>query len=177
MEKQIKKTLKWFWPWQDQKREEWLQQKSQEGWHLLSIGFGGLEFRFVQGEKQLYVYQIDFLQEKQKKMNEYLDIFENAGWEHVLSWNGWQYFRKRFEEGENLQIYTDNQSKIQKYKRQILYFSLFFPSYMIIFFARLERYPPWFAAILVGTFVTLGVYVGVSILMVALRIRQLEKEY
>ena len=176
MEKQNKNFLKWFWPWQDQQREEWLQRMSQNGWHLNSIGLGGLVFKFTPGEKLDYVYQLDFRQERSEQMVEYLDLYEKAGWEHVMSWNGWQYFRKRYKEGETAQIFTDNQSKVQKYKRLMFYSSLFFPGYMVVFMANLEKYPPWFATILVGTFIILGMYVGISILMVALRIRQLNQE-
>lgn len=176
MQSQIKKSLKWFWPWQDQQREDWLQQMSLQGWHLLSIGLGGLEFRFAQGEKQAYVYQLDFRQESSQKMEDYLELFEHAGWEHVLSWGGWQYFRKRYEDGEKDQIFTDNQSKVQKYKRLLQNLSLFSPAFMIVFLARLDRYPPWFAVLLVSTYVILVLYVGTSIIMVSLRIRELEKQ-
>lgn len=176
MDRQIKKSFKWFWPWQDQKREAWFRQMSQDGWHLKSIGFGGLVFNFTPGEKLDYIYQLDFRQEDKKKMGEYLDLFEDAGWEHVLSWNGWQHFRKRFEDDDRDQIFTENQSKIQKYRRVLGSFLLFLPTYMIIFMAKLDRYPPWFAVILVGTYVTLTLYVAISMLMVSLRIKQLEQE-
>lgn len=176
MDTQEKNILKWFWPWQDQKRETWLRLMSQDGWHLRSIGFGGLAFRFTPGEKTDYIYQLDFRQESAQNMADYLDLFENAGWEYVLSWNGWQYFRKQFEDGEKDQIFTDNQSKVQKYRRLLVKLTLFFPAYMIIFLAKLDRYPLWFAIFLVSFYVLVTLYVGISVLMVSLRIRQLEQE-
>jgi len=176
MERQEKTTFKGFWPWQDLQREAWLREMSREGWHLKSIGYLGLRFTFAAGEKVDYVYQLDFRNESAQKMEEYLELFDAAGWEYVLSWNGWQHFRKRYEDEDKDQIFTDNQSKIQKYKRVLVTYSLFTPTYMIVFFAKMERYPPWFATLLVTVFVVLTLYVGASVLMVALRIRQLEKE-
>lgn len=176
MKTREKKVTKWFWPWQDQKQEEWFRQMSKAGWHLYSIGLGGLQFNFVEGEKQDFVYQLDFRQERDDQMEDYLDLFENAGWEHVLSWNGWQHFRKPVEKGEEEQIFTDNQSKVEKYKRVLVKFSLVYPGFMIVFLANLDKYPPWFAALLVFVFVALTLYVGTSLLMITLRIRQLERE-
>ena len=61
-------------------------------------------------------------------MNEYLQIFADAGWEHVGQFfNGWQYFRKAVAPGETAEIYSDADSKIAKYNRLMLFLVPFVP--------------------------------------------------
>jgi hypothetical protein len=176
MEKQTKKIIKWFWPWQDQKREAWLKLMSLDGWHLNSIGFSGIVFVFEQGERREFVYQLDFRQENKTAMSDYLSLFEEAGWEHVESYGGWQYFRKLAGGSKVNQIFTDNESKVQKYKRLRVNLSVIFPGILIIFLGNLDKYPTWFAALLVTIFVTMTLFIGTSLLMLTLRIKELEQE-
>jgi len=55
---------------------------------------------------------------------------------------GWQYFRTLAEEGESPEIYTDPDSKIQKYRRLLTYLVIFLPIYIPIFTSNLPlSYP------------------------------------
>ena len=81
----------WFWAWQEEKETAWLEQMSREGWHLEAYTFGW--YRFRRGEPREYLYRLDFDPDASKRRDEYLAIFRDAGWEHVLSWGSWQYFR------------------------------------------------------------------------------------
>ena len=116
-----------FWAWQDEQEEEWLREMSAEGLHLQQAIFPGFYY-FIQGEPRNYVYRLDFKSSSQRDMASYVQIFEDAGWQHLGKFpNGWQYFRKEARPGETLDIYTDIDSKVEKYKRLIGFLGAFLP--------------------------------------------------
>lgn len=86
------RAIKWFWAWQDQQEEAWLRSMSQKGWHLSSVGLPGI-YRFRIGEPQDYVYQLDYQTHKKRDQQNYLQLFSDAGWEHLGQMSSWNYFR------------------------------------------------------------------------------------
>ncbi|HOU12226.1 MAG TPA: DUF2812 domain-containing protein [Anaerolineae bacterium] len=130
MAEQTIRKYKLFWTWQDDKEEAWLGQMSQQGYHLASLGFPGFYY-FTVGEPRNYVYRLDFLTQT-KDYPQYLQLFKDAGWEHMGRMGGWQYFRILAQEGESPEIYTDPDSKIQKYGRLLAYLIIFLPIYLTI---------------------------------------------
>lgn len=167
--------IKWFWAWQDDKREQWLTQMSLAGWHLDSISRLGLAFNFVEGKPCEYSYQLDFRPEKGGKIEEYLAFIEDSGWEHIESYADWHYFRKPNDTGESKEFFSDFESKLEKYKRLQTKLQFSYPLFLIIFLANLDKYPLWFAIILVTVFVVMIIFVSISIFGVANRIKQLEQ--
>jgi hypothetical protein len=107
--------FRWFWAWQEERETGWLEQMSREGWHLEGYAFGW--YRFRRGEPREYLYRLDFNPDASKQRDEYLGIFRDAGWEHVLSWSSWQYFRAERGKVFSEEIYTDRESRIAKYRR------------------------------------------------------------
>ena len=169
-----KKIFKWFWAWQDHHREVWLSQMSSLGWHFSSIDTLGLAFNFEKGAPREHTYRLDFRQADKEELNSYVDFIEEAGWEYLGSYTGWHYFRKPKESAETTEFFTDDESKVEKYKRLRGTLSIFYPFYFVIFFAYLDKYPLWFAIFLVSVFVLLILFVSASIIGVSLRIRELE---
>lgn len=92
------KIRKWFWAWEDEKEENWLREMSKQGYHLKEPLFIG-SYLFESGEPQEYIYRLDFMSTPRKEQETYLQLFQDAGWEHVGSLGGWQYFRTRAEAG------------------------------------------------------------------------------
>ena len=121
---------KWFWAWQDDKEEVWLGEMSRQGLHLQHPGAFG-QYTFEQGEPREYVYRLDFVINAQKNPD-YYQLFRDAGWEHVGELGGWQYWCKEVEDGKVPEIFTDNASKIQKYRRLIGWLVIFFPIYVVL---------------------------------------------
>lgn len=130
MENAIARKFKWFWPWQDEQEEGWLRKMSQQGWHLrpvggqvrvgrwhLPVGLLGI-YSFVMSEPRDYVYRLDY-QPSLKDKQDYLQLFRDAGWESIGAREGWRYFRKEGGLEEVNEIFTDGESKIGKYKRQL----------------------------------------------------------
>ena len=115
MEKETCWKIRLFWPWQDDREEEWLEAISRDGWHLSKVGFSGVYF-FHKGEPKHTVYRMDYQIPSKKDRGAYLQLFRDAGWEH-LGGSGWEYFRKEASPDEEPEIFTDPESKIKKYER------------------------------------------------------------
>lgn len=133
MEKQTIRKFKLFFAWNDDKQEAWLSQMGREGWHLQSLGLPG-SYTFIAGEPREDVYRLDYLINRKDYQN-YLQLFQDSGWEHVGELGGWQYFRTREQGSQMPEIYTDNASKTQKYGRVMFPLIIFLP----IFFSMITR--------------------------------------
>jgi hypothetical protein len=167
------RKFRWFWAWNDDKEEAWLRQMSQEGWHLRSFGLPGF-YIFEAGSPRDYVYRLDFQTTSKKDTAAYLQLFADAGWEYLGSMGNWHYFRKEAPSGEMPEIFTDNNSKVQKYRRLIAFLLALSPVFFALMInlgeAESEIYQIF--DLLAAIFVTLYAY---AILRLALRIRQLRK--
>jgi hypothetical protein len=124
------KKWKWFWPWQDNKEEQWLTVLANQGLHLKKVSYAGI-YTFEQGPSQRKIYRLDFIFSSKKDPG-YYQLYQDAGWEFVGDMGGWQYFRIDAPEGEEPQIFTDNESKIQKYQRLMIYMAIFMPILFIV---------------------------------------------
>lgn len=124
MDTETIKRMRWFWPWQDAKEEGWLESMSQAGWHLKSVGLPCV-YLFGRGEPSNYTYRLDYMPADKAKFTEYLQIFQDAGWEYIGEMSNWRYWRKQVSEGETAEIFTDTESKIRKYQRLLAYLGFF----------------------------------------------------
>lgn len=132
--------IRWFWSWNDLQEEKWLRDMSAQGMHLKEVETP-FWYTFEQGSSADYVYRLDYaanvamfantgwyaLGEESKRAvtneAEYQQIFKDAGWTYLGTNRGWRYFRQEATKGREQEIYTDNPSKIIKYRHQ-LYFQL-----------------------------------------------------
>jgi len=129
--------FKWFWAWQDEKEEVWLSNMAREGWHLKELGLPG-NYTFESGEPREDHYRMDFTVDRKNYQN-YLQLFKDAGWEHLGELGGWQYFRTRTDGKDIPEIYTDKDSKVQKYQRLFTYLTIFFPVLFIFTIQPIEE--------------------------------------
>jgi hypothetical protein len=168
--------FKWFWAWQDDRQEAWLEEMSQKGLHLRNIkAFGRYVFEVDATRK--FTYRMDFNQDLGKN-NDYFDLMEEAGWECVVEVLGWQYWRKESSEGKKVEIFTDNDSKIRKYQRIIA--SLIAPTSSIFIvlasFARFPgRHPQWVVILTLSLYAVWTLFLAVSIFKIAQRIKNLKQ--
>ena len=123
--------FKWFWAWQDEKEEAWLAEMAQQGFHLEKIELPG-QYTFRQGKPGNYVYRLDFQTLRSKDRDSYLQLFADAGWEHIGDMGGWVYFRHKVTDSEIPEIYSDLDSKIGKYHRLLAYLIIFLPIMIIV---------------------------------------------
>lgn len=110
-----KSVTKWWWGWEPEKIEDWLEQMEVEGWHLYNATGIGIRFHFVKQEPRHIRYCADY----QSKIGpQYKEIFQDAGWELVYSSMGWYIWRMEYV-GERPDIYTDIDSILDRNKRLI----------------------------------------------------------
>lgn len=169
------RKIKWFWPWQDEKEESWLRSMSQRGWHLFSVGLPCI-YKFRAGEPRDYVYRLDYQIHKKGEQQDYLQLFQDAGWEYIGEVSAWQYFRKEATEGEVPEIFTDVESKVTKYKRVLTFMVIFIVIYGVIFFRNIwgdYPYSWWFIIRVISLLVIGGLLY--SIIRLILRIRKLRR--
>lgn len=122
---------KWFWPWQDEKEEAWLEKMSGSGWHLKSMQLP-CRYTFASGDPGSYAYRLDYMPSDKAKWDEYRQIFEDAGWQYIGEMSNWRYWRKLIHPGETVEIFTDSSSKIKKYRRLLSYMLFFL--FILIFY-------------------------------------------
>ncbi len=169
---------KWFWAWEDEKEEQWLRAMSQTGWHLAAVPFPG-RYKFQAGPACDYVYRLDFINDR-KDFDHYLQLFKDTGWEHLLQFGSWQYFRILARPGENPEIFTDNHSKIQKYQRVLFFLAISFPVLIFGMNATSRLSHPaataWFYVVITAVYVVLVLIYVVCLLMLLGRILELKRK-
>jgi hypothetical protein len=114
---ETKKEFKYFTIFQYEQEQEYLSRRYQEGWKYVKItGLGIYHFERCQPEK--VIYQLDYNQEGLANKEEYVRMFADCGWEYLMTFAGYSYFRKPAAEmnGEE-EIFCDDQSKLEMMER------------------------------------------------------------
>ena len=109
---------KWFWVWDFQKEEQWLQQMAAKGLALVSVGFTRYEFEDTQGGEYDVCLQLLEQNIKHPESVKYIEFLESTGAEHVGSYFRWVYLRKKRAEG-GLKLFSDYQSRVKQLSRII----------------------------------------------------------
>lgn len=179
MNETMVRKRKWFWSWQDERQEAWLSEMSQQGLHLKELGYFGA-YRFEPGPPRHYAYRMDFI--NQKRSDDYFQFIEDAGWEHLGTLAGWQYWRKESAEGESTELFTDSESKIQKYQRLMVGLVSSTPALMAMMVVGLAmfkrfpgRHPSWFVGLFVSVFLFSVLFAALNAVMVQSRIKELKR--
>jgi len=101
--------------------EEWLSKMDADGWRLAKRGWAWYAFRrrpVDEGSTERPIYRMDFWpQSSAHNMDDYIAIARDAGWEHVVAYYGWHYFRHGGGAGEFPEILSDRESQVAKYRR------------------------------------------------------------
>ena len=85
-----RKTLrKWFWVWDYEKEERWINEMAMSGWVLDSVGF--CKYNFVKCEPGEYTVRM----EMRDHDDAYLNFMEETGAEYVGRMVKMIYFRKK----------------------------------------------------------------------------------
>ena len=101
-----RKTLYRFWfVWDYDKEEKWLNDMAREGWALVSVGF--CRFTFEKCEPEEYIIRM----EMRVANREYIEFMESTGAEYIGRCVQWLYFRRKSELG-GFDLMSDIDSKI-----------------------------------------------------------------
>ena len=103
-----RKTIKkWFWVWDFEKQEAWLNEMAAEGWSLVDVGF--CKYTFERTEPNEYTIRMEL---KQPEDN-YISFVEETGAEYIgKAPASWLFFRKKNELGQ-FDLISGIDSKIQ----------------------------------------------------------------
>ena len=114
--KEVKTVWRWWWGWNTEKIENWLEEMEKKGWNLIKIDLFQTRFTFKKGKSRKMRYCWDY---PNYTGDNYFEIFKEDGWESMDNKMGpWFIWRKPYDD-ERPNIYTDKKSLIEKNNRQI----------------------------------------------------------
>lgn len=116
---ETKRVVRTFFAWQEEKEEKWLGEMSKKGWHLTRVGF--FNYTFEKGHPHDYIYRFDFKVMGKDDLEEYKALFDDAGWEYIGNFTSWFYFRADNSKNPDLELYSNNRSKMEKFKRLLIF--------------------------------------------------------
>lgn len=99
----------------DEALDRWLEELAHQGLHLQRVDCLRSRWVFKRGEPAEMTYRLDF--RVWKASADYLQLFADAGWDHVDSSVGWHVWRTPRNATRTPEIFTDTASQVAKYKR------------------------------------------------------------
>ncbi|ACL75533.1 DUF2812 domain-containing protein [Ruminiclostridium cellulolyticum] len=106
------KIFKWWWAWEYERIENWLEEMEASGLHLVKTRIKGLYFYFERCKPTKARYCVDY---QSKLTSEYITLIRDDGWELYQIGMGWYILRKQYED-ERPELYTDFESLIARNK-------------------------------------------------------------
>ena len=102
-----RKTIrKWFWVWDFEKEERWLNQMAMQGWAV--AGVGGCKYVFERCEPGAYIVR----RQMRSPDEDYLGFLGEIGAEYIGRVIKWIYFRRPAEEGP-FELFSDVDSRLE----------------------------------------------------------------
>ena len=105
-----KTVRKWFWVWEFEKEERWLNEMALSGWALTGVGF--CSYTFEKCEPGEYTIRL----EMHPSDPGYISFMEETGAVYLGRMVAWIYFRRRTEDGP-FDIFSDIDSRIEHLRR------------------------------------------------------------
>jgi len=115
---------KFFWAWDFEKEEKWLNEMSSKGLQLTGIGL--CKYIFEEGTPGEYSYRLIMLENMpgHHESERYIRFIEETGVEHVGSFFRWVYFRKKSDNNE-FELFSDIKSHINHLNRLLFLLGIF----------------------------------------------------
>ena len=101
-----KTVRKWFWVWEFDKEERWLNQMALSGWALVEVGF--CRYVFDACEPGAYIIRLQMCPRDEN----YLSFLEETGAEYIGRVVQWIYLRREAALGD-FQLFSDKGSRLQ----------------------------------------------------------------
>lgn len=99
-----------------EKEEAFLRQQHNAGYRLVRYALPGFYY-FQKCQPEDVVYRLDFDHGNREDREGYLQMFRDYGWEYLFRVSGWDYFRKPAARDEDLEIFSDNASRLALVQR------------------------------------------------------------
>lgn len=164
--KDTKTEIRFFSIAEWKREEEYLRQQHKSGWEFVSVN-GLCVYHFRKCEPEDVVYQLDYNPDSISQKNEYVQMFQDCGWEYLQNYMGYSYFRKAASEmdGEE-EIFCDDASRLDMMKRVftgrmipllICFFLVIIPQIVL----QGMNHTPLGRGFMIVFFILLGIYLGV----------------
>ncbi len=131
-----KTKYRWFWVWDFEKEEKWLNEMSAKGLQLVSVGF--CTYVFEEGQPHEYTVRMQFLDNWPSSLEstQYIKFIEETGAEYLGAFNRWVYFRKKTECG-TFDLLSDIDSRLKPLNNLLLIFGILSISQLCILFSNI----------------------------------------
>lgn len=124
---------KWWWGWEPEVLEAWLEKKEAQGWRLTRSNLGGIRFVFAKDKPHQVAYAADY---QQAVKPEYYSLYQDIGWQLMYSWGGWYIWRMDYQQ-DKPRLYTDitSRQEMNSRLRNLLFSALaaLLPSLVVTF--------------------------------------------
>lgn len=109
---------KWFWAWEFDKEETWLNDMAAQGKALVSARY--MTYEFEDSAPGEYAVRLEMLENApdSEEGRQYIDFVESTGAEYVGKVMKWVYFRKKTADGP-FELHGDNATRMKHLKRII----------------------------------------------------------
>lgn len=136
--KNTKTEFRFFTVPEWKKEEEYLREKHKSGWKFVKVSGLGI-YHFKKCEPKDVIYQLDYNPDSVNKKEEYIQIFNDCGWEYLQNYTGYSYFRKAACEmgGTEEEIFCDESSRMDMMKR--VFKGRMIPLLIIFFFVIIPQ--------------------------------------
>lgn len=113
-----RKTEFRFFPIPEWKKEEkYLREQHKNGWQFVSVS-GFCLYHFKKCEPKDIIYQLDYNPDSISQKDEYVQIFNDCGWEYLQNYAEYSYFRKVASDIDKTEeIFCDDVSRLDMMKR------------------------------------------------------------
>ena len=112
-----KKQYKYFSIFNHEKEQDYLREMHKQGWKFIKVTGLGV-YHFEECEPQDTVYQLDYNQEGLSHKMEYIQMFNDCGWEYIQEYVGYSYFRKAVSDMKDEEkIFCDESSRLAMLER------------------------------------------------------------
>ena len=158
-----KKEYKYFSIFNYEKEQDYLRDMHKHGWRFVKVSGLGV-YIFEECKEQDVVYQLDYNQEGLSHKAEYIQMFNDCGWEYIQDYAGYCYFRKPSSEmNGDEEIFCDDTSRIammrRVFKGRLLPLAILFTSCLLPqFILNLCSFHNYVATVILGCI--MGVYLG-----------------
>lgn len=107
---------KWFWAWDFDKEEKWLNVMADKGLSLIYVGF--CTYVFEKSNPGEYEIRMEILENvpTHSESIEYISLVEESGAQYLGAVTRWVYFRRKKDKG-SFELFSDFNSRIQHLNR------------------------------------------------------------
>lgn len=127
--------IKFRWYYDKDYEEAFLNDMGARGYAMTGF-FAGIHW-FEKCEPGEYTYRVDITNDKDThQKSEFYDLICDTGGELIATWGMWAFFRKKGA----FELYTDNESRILRYRRILRTFLILAIAEFIMFLAQWSAY-------------------------------------